>query len=553
MRGLTRWLLGTVCALLLGGPARAVPAEADPANRVVILANSSQPDSVDLARHYAARRGVPAANIVALPMPAEETIGWDAFIATVFQPAQDALVSRGWIDAIDTSLKDPLGRKRYAVGRTRLTYLVVCRGVPLRISHEPRYYADTPRLKARAEYQTNQGAVDSELSLLARSTYDINGWVPNPLFLADRPAGATDPVVKVSRLDGPTPEDARRLVDGAIEAERTGLLGRYYIDLKGPHREGEAWFEETASTLAAMGFDGDVNRAGGLLPAGARFDAPALYFGWYADSAGGPLTLDGFRFPPGAIALHLHSYSARTLRSATEGWCGPLVAHGVTATFGNVFEPYLGLTLRPQLLLQALRRGWTLGDAAYFATEALSWQTVVIGDPLYRPFAVPLGRQIANSGLLPQPLAPYAILRQARLLDAEHKPEEARRAIEDGMRRFPCPVLGLALGRRCMAAGDREAAIRALDSIDLNRRPVADELPLLREAALELTKCGEAGRALVIYRRILLEPSPGSDWRSGVLREAIASALAAGDRAGTEAWERELAGIPIPSGNAGKL
>ena len=76
-------------------------------------------------------------------------------------------------------------------------------------------------------------------------------------------------------------------------------------------------------------------------------------------------------------------------------------------------------------LMQALGQGWNLGDAACYATPALSWQTIVIGDPLYRPFAVPLDAQLAHVGALPQALAPYVLLRKARLLESEKKNSEA--------------------------------------------------------------------------------------------------------------------------------
>ena len=36
--------------------------------------------------------------------------------------------------------------------------------------------------------------------------------------------------------------------------------------------------------------------------------------------------------------------------------------------------------------LQALGNGFTFGEAAWASQPALSWQTTVIGDPLYRPF-----------------------------------------------------------------------------------------------------------------------------------------------------------------------
>jgi uncharacterized protein (TIGR03790 family) len=112
-----------------------------------------------------------------------------------------------------------------------------------------------------------------------------------------------------------------------------------------------------------------------------------LYFGWYAATVNGPFTVPGFRFPPGTLAMHIHSFSAATLRDAATGWCGPLLARGVTATVGNVFEPYLQLTHRPDYLLRALARGENFGDAVYYAQPALSWNTIAIGDPLYRPFS----------------------------------------------------------------------------------------------------------------------------------------------------------------------
>jgi uncharacterized protein (TIGR03790 family) len=412
---------------LLARPAR--PAEtggSDLASRVVILANSNDPDSVRLARHYAAKRAVPPGNLIALPMPLVETISWPEFIGSVYQPLQDWLVARGWIDAIGPALTDNTGRKRYSVFGHRISYLVVCRGVPLRVGHEPRFYVDEPGFASRPMFRTNQGAVDSELTLLAYGVYNINGWVPNPRFGVEQARLLeSDRVVLVTRLDGPSYEDAAGLVDHAIEAETTGLIGRFYINVRGPHPDGERWLDQTAAQLANLGFDGDVDRTDNNLPASARFDAPVLYFGWYAQDLSGPMALPGFRFPPGAIVLHIHSFSAQTLRSAGTGWCGPLVARGVTATFGNVFEPYLQLTIEPQMLMRALSQGRNLGDSAYYATPALSWQTIVIGDPLYRPFAVSLDAQLANVGALPPALAPYVLLRKARLLEREGKKAEA--------------------------------------------------------------------------------------------------------------------------------
>ncbi len=534
-----------MAAILLGVPApaaRPAPDDAgDPARRVIILANASQPDSMELARYYAAKRGVPAANIAALPMPAAETIAWPEFIATIYQPLQDWLVAHRWVDAFATSVTDAVGRRRYGVTTHHLSYLVVCRGVPLRVAHDPALLREAPRSSLRPAFRTNQGAVDSELTLLAHSTYDVNGWVPNPLFRRRQPVPfETEPVVKVARLDGPTAVAARGLVDGALEAERQGLIGRYHIDWRGPDRDGERWLELAAGQLAALGFDGDVNRAGGPQPAGARCDAPALYFGWYAPNVSGPMALPGFRFPPGAIALHIHSASAETLRSEAAGWCGPLVARGVTATFGNVFEPFLQLTLEPQLLLEELARGSNLGDAAFFAEPALSWQCIVLGDPLYRPFAVPLEDQVARLAALPPALAPYVVLRRANLLDRAGKSAEARSWLQENLARAPGLALALALAPQLEAAGDRAGALRALGAAPRPEVVALDEAPLAQETARLLTGWGGAPRAVAFYRAILRNGDLPGEWRAAVLREALGAAAAAGDRDQAAAWEAAL-------------
>jgi len=551
-----RWLAAAGFVLgLLAGPGRAAAGdETDPARRIIILANANEADSVRLARYYAEKRGVPAGNIIALPMPPEETIGWPEFIAAIYQPLQDQLVARGWIDAFATTLTDSLGRKRYGISGHRISYLVVCRGVPLRVGHEPRFYADESRLAARAEFRTNQGAVDSELTLLAHSTYNINGWVPNPLFRAEQSwPFEYEPVVKVTRLDGPSYDDACGLVDRALAAERTGLIGRFYVDVRGPHPSGEQWLESAAGELADLGFDGDVRRESGAMPVSVRFDAPVLYFGWYANDLNGPMVRDGFRFPPGAIALHIHSYSAQTLRSAAAGWCGPLVARGVTVTFGNVFEPYLQLTLEPHLLLRALIAGRTLGDAAYYAEPALSWQSVVIGDPLYRPFAVSLDEQLARLRTLPPGLAPYVLLRKARLLELEKRPAEAQRLLEEGLRADSGLALRLGLAQRLVAGGNQAGAVQILAPVSRPETFPLGDIPLAQQAARLLLDGGAAPKALPLYQAILRNAALRRDWRAAVLREALGAAQAAHDRKQAGAWAEELGGMSADLLPGGKL
>ena len=381
-------------ALFFAAAAPALAADAELASRVIILANSDDADSLRVARHYAEARHVPLENIIAQKMSRDETISWREFVTTIWDPLRDELVARKWIDAIPIAITDRVGRKKYAIDGHRIAALVICRGAPLKITHEPEFYTEHEPFTKSQEFRSNAGAVDSELSLLAAGSYNINAFVPNPLFRKDSPnATERGQVILVGRLDGPTVDHALALVDRAVAAERTGLIGRAYVDIGGIYQQGDQWLDAVVVQLGVLGFDTSVDREGSTLPDTARVDEPVLYFGWYTSDLNGPFALPGFQFPLGAVALHIHSFSAGTLRSERTGWTAPLVARGITATVGNVHEPYLQLTHRPDLLLRALARGMSLGEAASYSLPAFSWQTMLIGDPLYRPFAISFEEQ----------------------------------------------------------------------------------------------------------------------------------------------------------------
>lgn len=535
MKGCVGWLAAGL-AWLTGASA----AEIAPGARVVLLANADDPDSLRIARHYATARAVPEANLVALKLPHAETISWPEFVTLLWAPLMERLVRDKWLDAIPMALSDGIGRRKYAPYTHRIAALVVCRGVPLKIAHDPALAGDSLPYTQREEFRTNAGAVDAELSLLAAPNYNINAFVPNPLFQSETAGDAARHVVIVGRLDGVTAEDAMGLVDRAVAVERTGLLGRAYVDLAARDPVGDQWLESAARQLEDLHFSLAVDRAPGTFAAASRFDAPVLYFGWYAGDLHGPFALPGFRFPPGAIALHIHSYSAGSLRSRTAGWAAPLVARGVTATVGNVFEPYLNFTHRPNLLLKALARGATLGEAAYYALSVLSWQAVLIGDPLYRPFAVPLAAQLENSRSLPAHLAGYAVLRRMRELEATRRGDEARRVGVRALRDAPNLALGVELARRMSDAGDATAAANALGFVALLQGFAADEWGLAAEAARLLATCGRPASAVAVWKALFALETLPRELRVAWLPDAEVAAKAAREVALALKWNGEL-------------
>ena len=529
---------------------------ADLAARTVILVNSRQPESVALGEFYAAKRGIPRTNLIALPLPAEETITWRTFVDYLWQPLQNELFRRHWLQGSQGDKLDSAGRRRILPLGHRIAYLVVCRGTPLRIDHDPTLIDDRSPQPAQSQFRVNHASVDSELSLLAVDNPGTIGFVNNPLFNARRPYDLNaELVVKVARLDGPSDSAARNLVTSALEAEAHGLLGRSYVDIGGPHPTGDQWFRAVRDQLAAAGFLGDSQETGSTFEAADRFDAPALYFGWYTHIVNGPFLRRDFRFPPGAVALHLHSFSAATLRSEKDLWCGPLVARGVAATFGNVFEPYLDLTIHPHRLVPALLRGDTLGDAAYFATPALSWQGVVIGDPLYRPFRVPLDEQLAHLADLPPTLAGYAVERQIAVLDRANRSAEADALLQKTMRNTPSISLALASAARDFQRGRKAEALTTLGFLPRLSAPLSPgDWALVRTAAQLVRDRATPRDALPFYQLLVRGGSPGPEWQLKILGAAREAANAAGDMALALEFARQAAQLtpPPPAADAAK-
>jgi uncharacterized protein (TIGR03790 family) len=350
------------------------------------------PESKDVADHYAARRNVPPGQVLGLDLPAGETMSRTEYREQLEQPLLKFLEDNGLL--VYPPLKAGSEQKDIMPLAAKVRYVVLCYGVPLRIG-EDASLVDPGAEKIRQELRRNGAAVDSELCTLPikNPSRPLAGPQPNRLFGRMRPSwlDPTNGLLMVARLDGPSAAIARALVDKAMEAETNGLWGRAYFDLRGitngPLKEGEDWIKAAADTTRRFGFEVVVDDRPETFPAAFPMSQIALYAGWYDGNASGPFTRPKVEFMPGAFAYHLHSFSARTLRSTTENWCGPLLADGATATIGCIDEPYLEGTPNMGLFFTLwLPEGFTFGEAAYACQRFVSWQTTVVGDPLYQPF-----------------------------------------------------------------------------------------------------------------------------------------------------------------------
>jgi uncharacterized protein (TIGR03790 family) len=444
-------------------------------------------------------------------------------------------------------LLDDAGRRKIASSGHRISYLVTCRGVPLKIRHTAELPTDGKPNDRRA-FKTNRAAVDSELALIAQNETKRDGWVPNPIFRKNEPyAWDAEMVVRVSRLDGPSYPSARRLITSALEAESRGLIGRAMVDIGGPHELGDKWFTAAEQELVAAGWAPMVHRAKGRFRPDARADMVAFYFGWYTGSIDGPFALPGYEFAPGAVAFHLHSYSAQTLRLLDGGWTGPFVARGVAASVGNVYEPYLEFTHQPQLMLRALLGGATWGEAAWYSMSVLSWQSMVVGDPLYRPMAVSWEAQSQSVAEMPGRFASYVALREwAAVAESEGDAAARIEALARVKNVSPSLALVWTLARTRDRAGDRSGAIAELGLVAYIKRIRVEEIGLVVAAARQLAEWEQTRAAVATWENVLALELP-EKLRLIFLREAETVAREAGAHQLATAWSQQISALQPPA------
>lgn len=405
-------LLSFAAVLLLAGPAAAL----DPA-AVAVVANKNLPASVEVAEHYLKARNVPRENLVLLDLPDLPPPGDDIprvdYEARLAGPLRDALRSRkDTIKVVLTVYGVPLRvgpqiptdaekRDRAALEPT----LGAARKEAEDAKADPAKLAAARKkldvLTAQAmklDHAESTAAVDSELMVLWFPPYPTERWVVNPLHW-QYPAAKSDRAaltLMTARLDGPTPAIAKRLVDDAVAVEKAGgLKGKAYIDARGigfdPKKSGEMGtgyegydesFRETAGVLKAAGLDVTLDDKSEVFAANSCPDA-ALYAGWYALADYRPSA----KLNRGAVAWHLASAEAVSLRSGNKLWCPNLLADGAAVTFGPVSEPYTVGFPKPAEFFTLLATGEHTVVECYSKTVYLaSWMGVLVGDPLYNPY-----------------------------------------------------------------------------------------------------------------------------------------------------------------------
>ena len=487
----------------------------DLAAQTVVVFNQNDIDSTSLAGLYVEKRGIPAKNLIPLSCSRSEEITRREYDDTIATPLRRELQARGLWTVLKESEATPAGR----VSESKVRFVVLIHGIPLRVGESGPYEGNKTDGNPPELFRVNTCAVDSELAVLGLYSKQISGVLENPYHRsADIIDDARVPsLLLVTRLDAPDPSVVRRMIHDTLAAEEKGLRGFTYIDARGldagPLQMGDRWFHRVARDAREHGQPVILDNGPALFPELYPMRHAALYFGWYSEAVSGPFTREDFRFTPGAVALHLHSFSAVTLRNKSANWCAPLLQAGAAATLGNVAEPFLGLTPQPDIFAQRLREGFTFAEAAYMSLRALSWMTTVIGDPLYRPYL----------NLKEEPNNPWDAYRAGVRTWLQKDRASGEAALKESARRLKSGIVSETMGLLELSGNDHRAALAAFQQARAayDRSDDRARVALHEVAAIVATK-GNADAARFLKEQATLN----GDSPSAQLLAALASMYA---------------------------
>jgi uncharacterized protein (TIGR03790 family) len=89
-----------------------------------------------------------------------------------------------------------------------------------------------------------------------------------------------------------------------------------------------------------------------------------------------------FKRPPDTWNISSWTSPQLWFEGAPQTLTADYIHEGATGASGHVYEPYLSMNPRPDILLPAYYQGRNLAESYYLSLPDVSWQNIVVGDPL---------------------------------------------------------------------------------------------------------------------------------------------------------------------------
>jgi uncharacterized protein (TIGR03790 family) len=363
MLGLIAMLAASSCATAPGALATQPDTTPADAKRVLVVINQNDPDSLKIGSYYLQKRQIPKANVVMINTTTADNISQDEYKRGILQPVQGHL----------------------AKSKSAIDFIVLTKGVPIRLQHDGGYSVDGHL----AGMDLNMAPMGDVAQMGDKAEAEVRRCL-NPYFNKSEPfSHAKYKLYLVTRLDGYTVDDAKKLVDNSLASKSE--KGPFFFDKAGNRNDGgygemQKTLDRAHAVMQQKGYESSLDTS-------TDFIAPTSPLEGYASwgSNDGAFNLDKYkaiRFKPGALCETFVSTSGRTFRPTTGGQSliADLIRSGVTGVKGYVSEPYTIALARPDILFDRYTSGYNLAESFYMASPVILWKDVVVGDPLCSPY-----------------------------------------------------------------------------------------------------------------------------------------------------------------------
>lgn len=352
--------------------------------RVAFVYNTNDPDSLEVAQYYRDARQIPNANLIglAITVPTQGATGITCETVTLDEADYLYQIENPLLAALET-----LGADFGTDGTSPIWVIILGYGIPLSYNDGGETIAIASRL-----HRLNKSVSHK----FPNHTYDRRGE-----FKFFDGTDATELFI-TAVLDGPTKEAVMKLIDRSMDVTRqTFVTGDIIIDPYGRQLTAADLQYQTDildfidEEVPDLGLDSqltvDIDDPY-QEPTVAFFSHDSFYWGWFNPTYAQQLFRSQnerrvFLYNAddrSACNIHYYSSSSPFDVNGSDFWCNIAIniEPGYATCAGSVDDPDSDAFLRPIPFFQALHQGATVGEAFLFASQFVSWKTVLIGDPL---------------------------------------------------------------------------------------------------------------------------------------------------------------------------
>jgi uncharacterized protein (TIGR03790 family) len=367
---------------------------------VLLLVNKQSQPSMLVANVFAEARQIPERNVVYLDIPesvygGSATVSPEQFTKLIWEPANAAAQKQGidqqilaWVYSVDFPIRvktDPNDRRQMSVGG--MTFLR--NKMPgLSLVEEGKFLS---KLFAGPNERVKVSLNAMSLGM-QKQGLGMDAQVPPEAAYLQRGLGDRMPLPSMMLgYIGEKGNDVQTVLDcikRGVKSDHRGMRGgiNFVIsdDVRSKCREWQ--YYPAINELKQRGITANITTN---FPAGQSMVMGVLSGAEKVD----PSTVKSFA--PGAMAEHLTSWSAEFQRPQTKmtEW----LKAGATASAGAVVEPYSNPNKFPSARFFVHYASGSTMLESFYQSIACPFQTLLLGDPLAKPYAVPLAVKVLGA------------------------------------------------------------------------------------------------------------------------------------------------------------